>query len=91
MKCKKCNCPFFKIDIIPCCDECRENAAWVDVIHGTGSYTLNKTYIEYRELKRNHVEENGECEMGAAYGDGCYMFTCANCGARSHLPMSDSC
>ena len=89
MKCKKCNCPFFKIDIIPCCDDCRENGAWIAGEGYSGEYTTDEILIFKEALERTQVENEGECSMGSAYGAGCYIFTCTSCGTRSYLPIAN--
>jgi len=89
MKCKKCNCPLFKIDIIPCCDDCRKNGAW-DNLDGQ-KYITDEKIIFKNSLERTQVQDEGECSMGSAYGAGCYMFTCSSCGYRRNLAIIDGC
>jgi hypothetical protein len=88
MKCRKCTSVLFKVQIIGCCDDCSENAAWSP---GEQGHTLNLEDINRHGLERTHVEENGECEMGEAFGSGCYQFICSECGGRTHLPVREGC
>jgi len=88
MKCSKCKCPHFTIYIIPCCDDCDQNDAYDRDIE---EYVNDIKIIDEKELIRDHVEEEGECNFGTAFGAGCYMFRCIRCGARTNLPVMDGC
>jgi hypothetical protein len=35
------------------------------------------------------VEYDGECEHGPAYGGGCWLLTCKQCGLEDYLPFMD--
>lgn len=35
------------------------------------------------------VEEDGECGWGPAYGAGCWILTCKQCGLEDYLPFTD--
>lgn len=84
MKCKKCEHLLFKIHVIPCCDNCSENAAWNE---NQEEYTYDEKIILEKELIRDHVAEEGECAFGSASGSGCYMFICASCGNKTNLAI----
>jgi hypothetical protein len=52
--------------------------------------------LDYREeggedgegYMRNTVEEDGECKLGTAFGEGCLLAVCIECGAHvEHIPM----
>ena len=88
MKCSKCKGLLFTIQIIPCCDDCNQNAAYDPE---TEEYTFDLKTINDKELTRNYVEEEGECRMGSAWGAGCYMFTCQKCNHKMNLPVTDGC
>jgi len=88
MKCGKCKSNIFTIDIIPCCDDCDQNKAYD---HDTEEYTDDIQIIDEKELMRDHVEEEGECEFGSAFGAGCYMFRCVNCGTKTNLSVMEGC
>ena len=88
MICGKCENILFTIQDIPCCSECSENDAWN---HETEEYTRDEKLILEKGLERLHVEENGECAYGPAYGAGCYLFTCGKCHQKFNLASSDSC
>jgi hypothetical protein len=88
MKCKKCENNLFIIQIIPCCDDCDQNAAYD---HDEAEYTLDLKTIEEKELIRNHVSEEGECTFDQAWGSGCYLFTCSKCGSKSNLAVMEGC
>lgn len=85
MKCK-CGNNLFLINIIPCCDDCDQNAAWDEE-----GYTTDLKVIEEKGLERTHVENEGECEMDTAYGAGCYMFICNQCNHKMNLPVAEEC
>ncbi len=88
MICQKCKSNLFRIQIIPCCDDCNQNAA-----HNpdTEEYTYDLKIIEDKELIRDKVEQEGECRMGSAWGAGCYLFICACCNHKTNLGVSDRC
>ncbi len=89
MKCKKCGFTAFGITTIPCCSECRENGAWDGE---SDCWTHDEKVIQEKNLGREQVAEEGQCNMGTAYGAGCHLFRCDNCQSlQDHLPMSDSC
>ena len=79
MKCK-CKCDVFNIFINSDCDDCEYN----------GSYTEHSGYI-YTELPKGAIRdqtiEEGECKMGSSFDEGCYFFTCTECGASTNLPV----
>ena len=78
MKCS-CGCKLFYIDR-PCCEDCEHNGSW----------TEHSEYI-YTELSKGAVRDQsyqeGECGMGLSYDEGCYYFTCKECGKPNHLPL----
>ena len=85
MKCK-CGNNLFIIQVISCCDDCDQNPAYYDE-----QSTYDLKLIDEKELDRVGVEDNGECNMGTAYGPGCYMFVCKDCNDKTHLPIIDGC
>jgi hypothetical protein len=88
MKCRKCKNILFTIQIIPCCGDCSENSAYDPEKE---EYIDNDKIINEFEMIRDHVEHEGECNFGTAFGAGCYMFTCNKCNAKINLAVSDSC
>lgn len=86
MKCKKCGKDLFKIQIIPCCDDCYENAAWYE---DDDEYTYDEKVIAEKDLTRNRVYREGECSFGSAHGAGCFMFPCPACGKRENQPVME--
>jgi len=89
MKCKcKCGSNLFYIQQMSCCDDCDQNAAWDEE---TEEYTTDLKTIEDRNLERDYVSEEGECQMGTAYGLGCHIYICSNCGRKTHLPLCGEC
>jgi len=88
MNCSKCKGPLFRINHIPCCDDCDQNAAYNP---DTEEYTYDLKTIEDKELTRCQVEEEGECRMDSAWGNGCYMFICDRCNHRRNLPLIKGC
>lgn len=87
-KCSKCDSVLFNIKVIPCCDECSENGAWISMEEG---YTHDEKTINEKELDRNQVDECGECRTGDAFGAGCHMYVCTGCGKEKNLPFSNGC
>ncbi len=88
MKCQKCSNFLFTINIIPCCDDCSENAAWDDFLD---EYTTDEIVIETADLTRDRVENDGECEISTAFGAGCHMYICSVCNHKTNLPIANSC
>lgn len=87
MKCK-CGNNLFTIQIIPCCSDCSENDAWDE---DNDKFTNDLKTITSKNLERNYVSENGECNYGTAFGAGCYMFTCSKCNKKRNLAIIDNC
>ncbi len=45
---------------------------------------------DVKGLDRTHVEDEGECDLGTAFGAGCYLHLCAVCGkTRDHLAFTE--
>jgi hypothetical protein len=84
MICKKCQNNLFYIQIIDCCDDCIENAAYDE---DKEDYTYDLKIIEEKCLNRDHVQEQGECIMGTAYENGCHMYICKKCNYKSNMPI----
>ena len=87
MKCKKCENDTFRVQVIPCCHDCDQNPAYDPDL----GYTTDLKVIAEKELVRDGVENDGECDMGNAYGAGCYQFICTACNTRDHLPVVEGC
>ncbi len=85
MKCKKCKNNTFKITIIQDCSDCVHNAAYDD----DRERIYDQAEIDRLGLERIAVEEDGECNLGTAFGGGCYMFICVKCGLKAYLPVVD--
>jgi hypothetical protein len=86
MKCTKCKHDLFKIHIEYSCGDCEHNPAWDE---DEKKYTLDHDLIRKKGLIRNCVANEGECDMGPAYDNGCYIFTCSKCLRIDYLPMLD--
>jgi hypothetical protein len=88
MKCDKCGNNTFYITVIDCCDDCSANQAW-DAEES--EYVSDEKIIHEKELIRDHVANEGECDFSYAYGAGCHMYTCCKCKHKSVCPTSDGC
>lgn len=85
MECKNCGNDTFKVVKKIMCECCTFNHAW-DV--ETGEYISNEKVIEEKDLCRDHVEQEGECELGNAHGEGCYVLMCSICATiGEHIPL----
>ena len=84
MKCKKCNTRQFTIKINSDCGDCIHNPAWDE---DEEEFTQKiKTIIE-KDLVRDHALENGYCDLGDCFNEGCHLYRCINCGELSFLPI----
>ena len=81
MKCGKCEHDVFKIDERGC-ELCENNGVWDEL-------TQKYTYPERTDDDRTQAGEDGECEMGHTWDNGCHLYTCACCGWQSHYPTVD--
>ena len=84
MKCDKCNCRAFNIEIKNECDECEHNRWWDEDKEGDNWQPLPPPDdIENVYYK---TDDDGECEMGTSFNAGCYLFKCTTCGNVTHCP-----
>lgn len=83
MKCPICKCSKFSIDIIPDCGDCEHNGGYDDEL----GYIYDNLQLKEKGIERNQVENEGECKYDSAWGDGCYMFTCIDCGWTKNLAL----
>lgn len=83
---KKCTCgnDKFYIEIKRDCYECDHNGAWNS---NWCYYTLDLDIINDLGLTRNQAENEGECELGHSYNNGCHMYKCTECGRLTNLPL----
>ena len=78
MKCKKCGNNLFYVEVTNSCGECIENGIWTEE-----GYVYDKGNHE-----RSEVEEEGECAMGSAWGEGCHLYTCQECKHKTNLAIA---
>ena len=90
-KCRKCNSILFFIYEKNNCFECKYNGVWVTdgSVDGLGLYTYDTKVIEDNNMIRSEVENDGCCQCGEAFGQGCIMFVCQICGAIDNIALSD--
>ena len=82
MKCVKCNSKKMYIEKIGDCEGCVFNGAWDDTVDdGNEAFIYDQEEIDKKEIEREEVEINGCCKYGDAFGNGCFIITCAKCGA----------
>ena len=83
MVCPKCKAELFKIEIRDDCSKCEHNGAmtWAD------GYTYDSGEIETKDLDRTQARDEGECNMGSCFDNGCYIFICAKCGHTTNLAV----
>jgi len=62
------------------CYGCDHNGAFDK---DTGDYTYDKEIIKTKNLKRDQVSYDSECELGPTYGCGCHHIKCAKCGLQA--------
>lgn len=82
--CPECKGDTFQIVRRGSCEDCHENiASCID----DGGYIEDNERIEREGLHRDHVENEGECNLGTAFGVGCLLYTCMNKCWFDYLPM----
>lgn len=80
----KCGCSLYKIEYRTDCYNCQYNEAWDNEAY---EYTNDEEFIKINKLIRSHAEDQGECDLGDSWNNGCYIFKCSNCGKINHLPI----
>jgi hypothetical protein len=85
-KCKKCGNNVFNNYDTGTCDGCVYNPAMNPIDDEFPAWTSDREFIEKHELRRSGVEDNGECDLGYAYGVGCKLFRCTVCGHIEYWP-----
>jgi len=81
MQCNKCKKDLFLIQEINDCDTCEHNG-WYN----------GETYQHTRMPKtfhRSQVEQEGECNLGRAFGSGCWIIICNNCKEMFNMPTME--
>ena len=79
-KCK-CGSELFIIKEYGDCSVCQHNGIQNEE---TGMYE----YPNQEGGMRTEVSDNGECQIGMAFGEGCYFFICSKCTKDFlHIPM----
>lgn len=71
----------FEIEIINDCTDCEYNGAWDEENH---MYVYDKD-IDYLGVDRSEAFEKSCCKLGESQDNGCYMFTCHQCGNKTNL------
>jgi hypothetical protein len=84
LKCE-CGATIFNIFKNASCDNCKHNG-YID-LDDESRYSYGTSN---KGIPRTEVSDEGECELGQAFGEGCYRHLCAVCGkTRDHLPLID--
>jgi len=100
--CKRCGCETFKAQDVDSCEECIHNGwlsensdddEWKIQLYFEESGAFDEKDNEYqydisipKNLIRCQVEIEERCELGDAFGDGCYLLECTACGEFYHIP-----
>lgn len=82
-ECYRCGKDMFKIERRKTCTGCEYNPVHDEV---RNEWTTNR-HVAYLKGQVSMVESEGECEFGAAFGLGCYLFKCNNCGHQFNVAM----
>ena len=91
IKLKECECGnnTFLIEERNSCENCIYNGAWDPETweRGDGKYIYDEGKIKEKCLKRDQVENEGECKLGYTAGEGCLIIKCSRCGKIvDHVP-----
>lgn len=78
-KCENCDHDLFIIEKIDSCLECRHNGIWDD---------KNCKYIYTGYGERTQAHDEGECELGHCFANGCHLYVCSKCGVETNLPIT---
>lgn len=98
MKKLKCGCgnDKFKIEKRDDCADCVHNGANSGYSENKTSKHFDQGYVYDPEIikelgiERSEAEDDGECEMGSAEGEGCYIYICSLCEKiKEHLYLVD--
>jgi ribosomal protein L37E len=99
-KCEKCGGENFKVDYKSSCDNCEYNGYTLDdeTLEKLGMDTslcwetlydeeLRKRASEVLEMevRRTEAGEEGSCKLGSGQGEGCWRFTCSECGEHKDI------
>ncbi len=106
-KCYKCESTRIKIEFEESCDNCENNGFTIDeelaVEIGIEPKKYNCEFFYDQELlekaeaklgheiERDEAYECGVCKAGDVGGDGCWIFSCHDCGARIDMVPKVSC
>lgn len=99
MKRIKCKCGSEKmlVDTRFECDGCEHGSCThLDKLDNScnlhdGAKCTHPDNLETCSAHESRAHEDGECDMGPAYGEGCWLTTCAECGGIvDHLPLVDA-
>lgn len=82
--CFSCKSTLFEITLLDDCSDCEHNGAYTDE-----GYIYDEDEIKEHNLIRDQVENDGECDLGPAWGCGCYMFECVKCKTIFNLGLID--
>jgi hypothetical protein len=84
--CRNCLNNLFSVSYTDSCEGCSAEGAWDG---RKKCLTFDDTKITRSKLTRCSVGEDALCFYGAAYGNGCYLYTCSKCGGKQHIPNGD--
>jgi len=82
MKCGNCQGLLFTITKKKSCHDCVYNGFFDEE---ADEWQFGE--LPSNDIERTMVEEEGECFLNSAYGEGCYLFICSECSSKSNVAL----
>ena len=83
-KCEKCGHNLFKVEIRTDCHKCTMNGIW----------NVETEDVEYGKVPKETDSltsvDDGYCEMGNSFDNGCWIITCEKCSEIIYIPTMDN-
>lgn len=76
----------FYIEIIHDCSDCENNGAYDPE---SGEYIYTEEDVKRLGLQRDEALEDMQCKFDTNWNNGCYIFTCTECGRQWNLALCE--
>lgn len=82
-----CDNSSFTIELYTECSDCPNNGAYD---RDEDDYIYDEEIIKNKVLLRDQAANDGQCSFDICFDNGCYMFTCTECGQKFMLPLMEN-